>query len=238
MQPPLPLIGRRLNRTLHGRTRYRKQDVPGHNCYRGYNTPGWGDGIDWFAAEGTTVRAIEDCVQERHSGDATKKEVVYLRGEHTVAVYAHINARYGGTGHQFKAGEPVGRVRGDLSDPHLHFELELDGEPVCGKTPASMHGKLLCVLYQPHVIVRGDFCGDVGCCLHDGKLYVTPRPFAAALGFSSWRDGSTLCLSGKQTFNLPLTELDEPGVWWVRATGILQPAGLAYTWKNNALFVH
>lgn len=240
MQPPLPLIGRRLNRTLHGRSKFRPEDVPGHNVFRGYNTPGVGDGVDWFAHEGTVVRAIGPCEQVRHYGDGTKKEVVYLQGKDFVAVYAHINARYGGTGHTFAEGEPVGHVSGSLNDPHLHFELEVNGRICAGPTPQAFHEAALRALAQPLVYVAGTARRGVRCCLHDGRLYVEPRAFAAALGLMAYKDGDTLKVSDPDrsrfsgVFSVTTTELDEPNIAWARAVDILKPARIAFTWQASA----
>lgn len=246
MQPPLQLLGRRLNNTLHGRSRFRKADVPGHNIFRGYNSPGHGDGIDWFAREGTVVRAIGECVQERHYSDDTKKEVIYLRGDDFVAVYAHINARYGGTGHHFKEGEPVGHVSGLLNDPHLHFELEMNGKVYAGATPAQMHSALVKALMQPVVYVGGEAQVDIPCFLSGGRLYVAPKPFAATIGLTLWRDGKAMKISDKSGTHfkgqiaITTTELDEPGVSWVKASDILKQANMSYNWDSNQrrLFIY
>ena len=128
----------RVNRTLHGRSVYRPADVPGHNVFHGYNRPGWGDGVDLFCLGGTPVRAMEDCRQEMHQGDGTRKEVITLRGAGLLVVYAHISAKYGGRGAGWRQGDVVGWVRKELGDPHLHLEVfEVRGgaeHPLTGAT--------------------------------------------------------------------------------------------------------
>lgn len=139
---------RRVNNTLHGRSVYRPEDVPGHNCFRGYSewdrngNIGVGDALDLFSAKKAPVYAIGDCTQTRWKNDATRLEVIYLEGDNWVAVYAHINATHEGTGIKLKAGDIVGHVRGDLSDPHLHFELWVDGKAIAASTAKMLQTKM------------------------------------------------------------------------------------------------
>lgn len=241
MRPPLPLVGRRVNVTLHGRSQYRKQDVPGHNIWRGYNTPGYGDGIDLFCAGGTTVRALEACRQTRHYCDGTKKEVIYLEGAHTIAVYAHIDARKKGTGHEFAEGEVVGSVLGTLRDPHLHFELELKGSrPMGNRDPQVLLEKMMAVLGAPKVYLRGSFLKNVPTDLQDGKLYVPIRAFTEALGFTINPLGGDIVQVGdpsrtrlRENIKVETRFLDEPQIRWVRATDILNPALFSYDWRSD-----
>lgn len=130
---------RRVNTTLHGRSVHRPEDVSGHNVFRGYNSPGTGDALDVFCPGRTPVVAIGEGTQIRHANDASRKEVVYIAGDGWVAVYAHIDAQYQDTGHRFDAGDRVGLVRGDLNDPHLHFELWLSTDrAVSAATPTGL----------------------------------------------------------------------------------------------------
>lgn len=146
--PITDLPNRRVNRTLHGRSVYRPQDVPGHNVFKGYTVPGTGDGVDLFGAAGTDVLALGDCQQVRHSNDASRLEVIYLQGDGWLGVYAHINATRTGTGSSYQAGAVVGKLRSDLGDPHLHFELWIGGTAVSAPTPAE-YLKHLCDACQP-----------------------------------------------------------------------------------------
>jgi murein DD-endopeptidase MepM/ murein hydrolase activator NlpD len=151
LSPISDLKKRRINKTLHGRSVYRPRDVPGHNVFLGYSTwaanghVGVGDGLDLFAVGGAPVYAPFDGVQTRWLHDATRLEVIYLeRADGATAVLAHVNAKHEGTGIKVQAGEIVGWVRKDLSDPHLHFELRMPGpKPLTGKTPAQMKKALL-----------------------------------------------------------------------------------------------
>jgi len=140
----------RVNRTLHGRSVYRDSNVPGHNVFRGWSTwaqnghTGVGAGLD-IMGQGwrTPVVAICDCTQTLWRNDATKLEVIYIEAPGVVAVYAHINARHEGTGKRWRKGETIGVVRGDLGDPHLHFELWLDGKAVAAPSPEKLRALML-----------------------------------------------------------------------------------------------
>lgn len=125
LYPPLgPLgIGWRFNATLHGRSRYRAADVPGHNVFHGYARPGWGDALDLFCPAGTPVFAGEECRQVQHRCDDTLREVIYLQGADFLVVMAHLEAARDGTGHRYRRGAVVGHVRAGLKDPHLHLEV-------------------------------------------------------------------------------------------------------------------
>jgi len=148
--PPLEdMERRRVNATLHGRSVPRDADVPGHNVFKGYGEwarnghVGVGDGVDLFADGGDQVVAIGDCVQTVWRNDGEKLEVIYLEGDGWLAVYAHINARHEGTDIEIEAGEVVGWVRKDLSDPHLHFELWIDGKAVTAETGEGLRDEMV-----------------------------------------------------------------------------------------------
>lgn len=131
--PVSNLLKRRTNRTLHGRSIWSKQDVSGHNVFKGYNTPGVGDGVDLFGAAGTPV---VDCWEGRvidHRGEGTKTEVIYIkRADGAVAVYGHIRSELR-EGELVKAGQRVGVMNSLLQDPHLHFECWMGGAAVTAK---------------------------------------------------------------------------------------------------------
>lgn len=133
----------RVNATLHGRSVHRKRDVPGHNVFKGYNTPGVGDAIDWFDKTNVPVYAIADCVQTAHRNDANRLEVITLEGEGWLAIYAHIDAVHNGAGKRFRQNDVVGRLRGDLKDPHLHFELWIKGRAIHAPTPGQLRVRLI-----------------------------------------------------------------------------------------------
>lgn len=146
-------IGCRFNLTLHGRSRYRKEDVPGHNVFNGYTRPGWGDALDLFCPRGAPVFALEDCRQVLHRNDETRLEVIYLQGERFLVVMAHIEAARPGTGRSYERGDVVGRVRDDLADPHLHLEVAFGRRgqevPLVGRTPAELAARLRTILSPP-----------------------------------------------------------------------------------------
>lgn len=153
LSPPLKIgtsgFGLRYNNTLHGRSVYRPQDIPGHNVFKGYSTwasnghRGVGDGLDCFGPARTPVYAMHDGVQTVWRNDTQKLEVIYIEGGGITTVYAHIDATHEATGVRIKRGELVGYVRGDLKDPHLHLEVWVDGKAVSSGTPATLATKLI-----------------------------------------------------------------------------------------------
>lgn len=142
---------RRINNTLHGRSVYRRGDVPGHNVFRGYNHPGTGDALDLAGAGWTTpVYAVCDGAITRWQFDTNRKEVIYFEGvedgRRIVAVYAHINRDETiKLGTRVAKGTKLGVLRGDLNDPHLHFELwvGVTGLAVAGPTPEALRRNML-----------------------------------------------------------------------------------------------
>lgn len=142
VEPIKDFKNRVINATLHGRSVYRHEHVENHNIFKGYTTPGTGDALDIYAPAGTAVYALDDCTQTTWSNDTTKKEVIYLTGSNWVAVYAHIDASYEGVGIKIKRGAVVGHLRGDLSNPHLHFELWINGKSISGSTPQILQDKM------------------------------------------------------------------------------------------------
>lgn len=191
LQPPLSAFAtRRVNATLHGRSVHRPEDVPGHNVFRGYTTPGTGDGLDLFCAAGTPVVALGDCVQAQHYNDDTRKEVVYLSGDGWLAVYAHIDAASRNTGTSYEAGEEVGRVRGDLADPHIHFELWRDGQAraVNAPTPRGLQVAMAAMLTGGETVKikvigpDGELLTSEGELRSDGRVWVPVRVVAEGAG--------------------------------------------------------
>lgn len=164
MREPIEGFGRRaINRTLHGRSVYRWEDVPGHNVFRGYSEwernghVGVGDALDLYCEPGTAVVAPGCCRQVRHYNGGTRREVIYLEGEGWLAVLAHITAASVGVGREYDAGEVCGRVRGDLGSPHLHFELWLGDRAVAGRTPEALRRNMVTVFRgEPEVTVVVD----------------------------------------------------------------------------------
>ena len=147
-EPIYDMKNRRINNTLHGRSVYRPANVSGHNVFKGYTTPGHGAGLDLFGPTGTPVLACFDGKQVSWRNDTTKLEVIYLQatdGSGAVAVYAHINACYEAQNKAVTAGEVVGWLRGDLNDPHLHFEYwpTGSGKALAARTPRQLHAAMV-----------------------------------------------------------------------------------------------
>lgn len=151
LHPPISQFAtRRTNRTLHGRSVYHPGDLPGHNVFKGYSRPGTGDAVDLFCGAKTPVYAVADGVVTRWQNDATKKEVVYVEGRGVTTVYAHIDFYQGfRVGGPISEGETVGRVRADLNDPHLHFELWVNGESVSAPDPERLQTEMWTDYFAP-----------------------------------------------------------------------------------------
>jgi len=134
----------RINRTLHGRSAYRVQNVDGHNVVRYYNQPGHGDGIDLFAAAGTEVRACHDGVVSRVFDRSGKLSGCYVAGAEGISVYAHLHLKNDIRMYKkVEEGEVIGYIGRLLADPHLHFELELAGNKIItGFTPERFRANL------------------------------------------------------------------------------------------------
>lgn len=169
----------RTNGTLHGRSVHRPENVSGHNVFKGYNSPGTGDAVDLFASGGVPVYAIGYGVQTRWRNDATRLEVIYIEGNSNgvdwLAVYAHINAKLEAEGVHVQAGDVVGSLRSDLSDPHLHFELWLDGKAVAAENGNALRDKML-ALFADHAPAweAGDAVKIIG---SDGKVLTSEAEF-------------------------------------------------------------
>lgn len=167
LYPPLgPLgLGRRFNSTLHGRSRFRPADVPGHNVFNGFTRPGWGDAVDLYCPAGSPVYALEACRQVLHRNDESRLEVVYLQGDGFLVVMAHVEAARAGTGHRFERGQVAGRVRGDLRDPHVHLEIARGQrgheQPLAGSTPVALYSQLAALVAPAAVRVIDWRTGDV-----------------------------------------------------------------------------
>jgi hypothetical protein len=128
----------RLNATLHGRSRYREEDVPGHNVFHGYTHPGEGDAVDLFATPHTPVYLVEGA-SLFYSHPCAGGYVQYWQGQNFLEVFAHVQPLYFAIGKNIlMGGIEIGRVGGLLRDPHLHFECwRLNGGSIVGETPAG-----------------------------------------------------------------------------------------------------
>lgn len=148
----LPMVrpenGWRLNKTLHGRSVHRPEDVPHHNVVKGYNDPGTGDAVDFFSDAGTLVQCCHDGKVVAARSIPGAGFVVYVSGGahgHLVTtVYCHLSGKgrvaFGKVLHM---GDKIGYVSRELSDPHLHFEVWVDGIAFSGTRPDVLSGRVL-----------------------------------------------------------------------------------------------
>ena len=109
----------------------------------GYRThPIYGDrrmhtGIDIAAGTGVPIVASDDgtVLLSGYSGgygNLTVVEHASRGGRSVTTSYAHQSASYVQDGQQVRRGQIIGRAgaTGNVTGPHLHFEVRLDGEPV------------------------------------------------------------------------------------------------------------
>ncbi len=141
MESPISggILGRRYNRTLHGRSVHRRGDVPGHNVVLGYSRPGVGDALDIFVPAGEPVRAMHDGQISRIADRGGRFSCLYIAGCGTTTVHAHIHIRECiALGSRVRAGEVIGWVDRKLRDPHLHLEVWTGGKSVSSLTPEGL----------------------------------------------------------------------------------------------------
>lgn len=133
------IANRRYNKTLHGRSVYRKTDVPGHNVVLGYSRPGAGDGLDIFVPAGEPVFAMHDGRINRIADRGGRLACIYVAGKSMTTVYAHLHIHERiKLGMVVREGECVGWVGRKLADPHLHLEVWMDGKCISAKTPSLL----------------------------------------------------------------------------------------------------
>lgn len=90
-------------------------------------------GIDWAAPVGTTVvAALLGRVTAAGTGKAYGKRVIVDHGGSYQTVYALLDAISVTVGTCVAPGDPIGAVgvTGLTTDPHLHFEVRYDGQPI------------------------------------------------------------------------------------------------------------
>jgi murein DD-endopeptidase MepM/ murein hydrolase activator NlpD len=143
------IVGRRYNRTLHGRSVYRIKDVSHHNVVKGYSSPGTGDAIDIFVPAGTPVYAMHDGYISRITDPGGRLSCIYIQGAFELTVYAHMSLKlwirlknYLSPRQFVKAGQCIGYVGRKLSNPHLHLEVWLHNTVVSGKTSSELARKI------------------------------------------------------------------------------------------------
>jgi len=133
------ISGRRYNRTLHGRSVHRRQDVPGHNVVLGYNRPGTGDALDIFIQAGEPVFAMHSGCINRIADRDGRLSCIYVADKKVVTVYAHLHIKERlKLGMQVREGEVIGWVGRKLKDPHLHLEVWIGGKAVSAPTPKAL----------------------------------------------------------------------------------------------------
>jgi murein DD-endopeptidase MepM/ murein hydrolase activator NlpD len=137
------ILGRRYNRTLHGRSVYRPKDVPGHNVILGYSRPGTGDALDVFVPAGEPVFAMHDGRINRIADRGGRLSCVYVAGKGVTTVYAHLHIRERiKLGMRIHERELIGWVGRVLRDPHLHLEVWIGGRAVSARRPSELALKM------------------------------------------------------------------------------------------------
>ncbi|MEN6372299.1 MAG: M23 family metallopeptidase [Armatimonadota bacterium] len=137
------IVNHRYNKTLHGRSVYRKTDVPGHNVVLGYSRPGTGDGLDIFTNAGEQVFAMHGGRINRIADREGLLAGIYVAGKGVTTVYAHLHIHEKiNLGTVVHEGECIGWVGRKLADPHLHLEVWIDGKSISARTPAQLAVKI------------------------------------------------------------------------------------------------
>lgn len=90
-------------------------------------------GVDLAAPEGTPVRAMTHGVVRFAGTQTGYGRVIWLdHGSGVVSLYAHLSRLEVETGARVRAGQTIGASgsTGDVTAPHLHFEILRWGRPV------------------------------------------------------------------------------------------------------------
>ena len=149
LQNPLKcnLTKLRVNRTLHGRSKYRPADVGGHNVVTGWYIKMDRDAVDWFILAGTPVYAS-------HSGTISSIRdpngvlgCVIITGTGSDRIYRSVSAHLHvheslKVGQSVEKGKLIGWVGRVCKDPHLHYELWKNGQGICAPTAQKLSEKL------------------------------------------------------------------------------------------------
>lgn len=103
-----------------------KGSTPGHNTFHG------GDALDIFGAGGSTAVTaysgtvtVSACVHNPCDSFGRYVEITSTDGN-ILALYAHISTSVS-VGDTVVAGQEIGTLVSSLSNPHIHFELQVDG---------------------------------------------------------------------------------------------------------------
>lgn len=96
--------------------------------WKGYHT-----GDDYEAATGTTINAAGSgtVTSAGWLGSAYGNGVVIAHGKGVETFYAHMSTVRAEQGDKVTMGDPIGEVgaTGNVTGPHLHFEMRRHGEP-------------------------------------------------------------------------------------------------------------
>ncbi|WP_245235219.1 M23 family metallopeptidase [Streptomyces violaceorubidus] len=102
--------------------------VPGSMWSSGYHT-----GLDFPAATGTPVKAIDDGrVTYAKSGGPYGNHILIDHGRGPASMYAHLSRMTAKTGQDVIRGQGIGKVgaTGNTTGPHLHLEARRNGATV------------------------------------------------------------------------------------------------------------
>jgi murein DD-endopeptidase MepM/ murein hydrolase activator NlpD len=102
-------------------------------------------GVDLGTASGTPVHAVAGGVVRRASSDGINGRILVLdHGRGVVTTYCHNDVLLVRDGQRVERGEVVARSgsSGRTTGPHLHYQLDLAGEPVDPLRFRAQHPKL------------------------------------------------------------------------------------------------
>ena len=91
------------------------------------------NGVDLGVTKGTPIRAVADATVRRASSDDVNGRILVLdHGGGVVTVYCHNDELLVGDGERVRRGQVIARSgnSGRSTGPHLHYQLDLAGEPV------------------------------------------------------------------------------------------------------------
>ena len=148
LQNPLKcnLLELEVNRTRHGRTKYRPENVDGHNCVTGWYIKMDRDAIDWFVPAGTPVYASHDGIAAIREPNGVLSAVILTgTGSDRIyrSVYAHLHIHDSlKSGQAIKQGQLIGWVGRKCRKSHLHYELWKNGQGICAPDPHALNAKL------------------------------------------------------------------------------------------------
>lgn len=134
------------NRTNHGTSVSYPQRTNGHNTILHKNNHfgaetvmnasiSMGEAVDIGAAAGTKVFSPTDGKVLRAStihrdGSDGYMVIIESANKKCVSVMAHLTQPLVADGSTVTAGQELGRLTGSIANPHLHFELWVDGQPI------------------------------------------------------------------------------------------------------------